>query len=165
MSYYKTNDPKVLAAWEAEQAERKALQAKIDAFAARFGGQGKMYQDPAHFAGIIFTPAKPRDLWRHPDMYRLQVPRAKPLKGASTETKDALKALNAEWKEHYPTGTVDSDPFYQSLGCNSSMDFIFGGLTLFVHDGWVYLKAGIKMPKLTEILGSEFDAARAAYRA
>lgn len=165
MNYYKTNDPAVLAAWETERAEHKALQAKIDTFAARFGGRGLMYTEPACFAGIIFKAPLGRDQWTAPDQYGLQRPRAKPLKGASPETKAALKTLNAEWQEHYPTGTVDSDPFYQSLGCNSSMDFIFGGLTLFVHDGWVYLKCGIKMPQLTEILGSEFDAARAAHRA
>lgn len=165
MSYYKTNDPAVLAAWAKNKADRAELQAKVDAFAARFGGKGLMYADPARFAGIKFPVPLGRDRWTAPDEHGLQRPRSRPLKGASPETKASLKELNAEWQEHYPDGRVSVDPIYKAMGHHSSLDFILGGVNLFVHDGWLYAKTGHeKMPKLTEILGSEYDAALQAFK-
>lgn len=162
--YFKTNSPAVMAAWAKDRDDRAALQAKIDAFASRFGGKGMMYSDPPRFAGIIFAQAKPRDLWRAPDRLSLQVPRSSPLKGASAETKAELKRLQAEWEEHRPTERLTDDGVYKALGFSSSMDFIWGGLTLFVYDGWLYAQSGTAMPQLTEIVGSEFEAARAGLR-
>lgn len=165
MSYYKTNDPEVMAAWKKDRTDRAALQTKIDAFAARFSGKGLMYAEPARFAGINFPVLMDRNLWCAPDSNGLQRPRSKPLKGASTEIKTALKTLNTVWQVHMPTGQVRSDQLYKAMGHGNSLDFVFGGITLFVHDGWLYAKTGYeKMPKLTEILGSEYEAAHEAHR-
>jgi hypothetical protein len=164
MSFYKTNAPAVLAAWEEQHAQKVALKEKIDAFAGRFGGVGLTYADPARFAGLRFSPEAPRDLWITADRDGLQWPRRKPLKGASAETKAALKALNAEWEQFFPGERVSSDGLYQSLGFASSMDFMFEGLTLFVHDGFLYASTRKAMPAMTEILGSEFEAAERALR-
>lgn len=164
MSFYKTNAPAVLAAWKEEHAAREKLQAEVDAFAARFGGQGRLYADPARFAGLMFRPAKPRDLWRAPDTDGLQVPRSAPLKGATAETKELLKALQAEWLAHRPMGRVSRDPIYQTLGFTNSMDFMFEGLTLFVHDGFLYASTRKAIRSMTEILGSEYHAAESALR-
>lgn len=165
MSFYKTNAPAVLAAWHEERHARAQLQAEIDAFAARFGGEGLMYAEPARLAGIKFTPAKPRDLWRAPDSNGLQMPRSAPLKGASQETKAELKALTAEWASHLPSRNIDSTAVYRALGFNSSMDFFIEGLTLFVHGGFLYASTRKAMPSMVEILGSEYDAADTAHRA
>ncbi|TDB28428.1 hypothetical protein ATCM_12620 [Stenotrophomonas sp. ATCM1_4] len=164
MSFYKTNAPAVLVAWEQESAQRVALQAAINAFSARFGGKGLMYADPARFAGIKFPTPAPRDLWRAPDRNGLQWPRSAPLKGATADTKAALKALNADWDQHVPRGSVDGNDVYEALGFSSSMDFLFEGLTLFVHEGFLYASTSKAMPALTEILGSEYEAARQAMR-
>lgn len=165
MSFYKTNDAAVLAAWNEEKQAKTQLQAEIDAFAARFGGEGLMYADPARLAGIKFTPAKPRDLWRAPDGNGLQVPRSAPLKGATPETKAALKALIAEWASHLPERKIDTNAVYRALGFSSSMDFFIEGLTLFVHGGFLYASTRKTMPAMTEILGSEYERADAAVRA
>lgn len=164
MSFYKTNAPAVMAAWEDDRAQRAALRAEIDAFAARFGGEGLMYSDPARFAGIKFTPTAPRDLWRAPERDGLQWPRSSPLKGASPETKAALKALNATWAEDAPAGCISSSLVYKALGFSSSLDFLFEGLTLFAHDGFLYASTRKAMPSMTEILGSEYEAAERAAR-
>lgn len=164
MSFYKTDAPAVLVACEEERLQKAALQAEIDTFAARFGGEGLMYADPPRFAGIKFTPAAPRDLWRAPDRNGLQWPRSAPLKGASAETKAALKALNAEWSQFVPIGRLSDDGVYKALGYSSSMDFMFEGLTLFVHDGFLYASTRKAMPSMTEILGSEYEAAKRALR-
>lgn len=162
MSFYKTNDPRVLAAFEQERAAKALFQGEVDAFAARFGGKGLMYADPARLAGIKFSPPKPRDLWRAPDSNGLQWPRSSPLKGAAAETKAALKALQAEWQQHLPTREIDTDAVYRALGFSSSCDFFFEGLTLFRSNGFVYASTSKVMPRMTEILGSEYEHAKAA---
>lgn len=162
MSFYKTNDPAVLEAYEKERSDKALLQAEVDAFAHRFGGKGLVYADPARLAGIKFTPAKPRDLWRAPDGNGLQWPRSSPLKGATAETKAALKALQAEWNEHMPTRKIDTNAVIRALGFSSSCDFFFEGLTLFRHEGFVYASTSKAMPRMTEILGSEYEQAKAA---
>ncbi|WP_153164361.1 hypothetical protein [Stenotrophomonas nematodicola] len=162
MTYYKTNDPAVLTAWEQERAGKAELQAEIDAFAARFGGEGLMYADTARLAGIRFSPAKPRDLWRSPDHNGLQWPRSAPLKGATAETKAALKALQAEWNDHLPAREIDTNAVYRALGFSSSLDFLFEGLRLFRANGFVYASTKKAMPRMTEILGSEYELAKAA---
>lgn len=164
MSFFKTNDPAVLAAWHAEKAAKAELQAEIDTFAQRFGGEGLMYADPPVLAGIKFRPAMPRDLWRAPDNNGLQVPRSSPLKGATAETKAAIKALQAEWTEHLPARKIDTDGVYRALGFNNSLDFFLEGLSLFLHDGFLYASTRKAMPSMTEILGSEYDAAYTAFR-
>jgi hypothetical protein len=164
MSFYKTKDPNVLAAWNEEHAARAKLQAEADAFAERFGGNGRLYADPARFAGLTFSPAKPRDLWRAPDHNGLQWPRSVPLRGATAETKEALKALQAEWLAHLPSGRVSREPIYRALGFSSSMDFLLEGLTLFVHDGILYASTRKTIRSMTEILGSEYHTAESALR-
>lgn len=166
MSYYKTNDPAVLTAWEKYTADRKALQAKVDAFSARFRGEGLLYRHPASFAGIKFPNyTVSKALWRNPDSNGLQRPRKNPLPGAGAETKRALKALNADWDENAPKDSISMHPVFQAMGHCNSLDFIIGGISLFVHDGWLYAETGsVKTPKLTEILGSEWEAAREAHR-
>jgi len=84
-----------------------------------------MYADPARLAGIKFSPARPRDLWRAPDNNGLQWPRSAPLKGATAETKAALKALQAEWQMHLPARDIDTNAVYRALGFSSSCDFCF----------------------------------------
>jgi len=161
MSYYKTNDAAVLAAYEQERSDKELLQAEIEAFAARFGGKGLMYADPARLAGIKFSPARPRDLWRAPDSNGLQWPRSTPLKGATAETKAALKALQAEWQMHLPARDIDTNAVYRALGFSSSCDFLFEGLTLFRSNGFVYASTKKAMPRMKEVLGSEYELAKA----
>lgn len=162
MSFYKTNAPAVLAAWEEESAQKAALRAEIDTFAAKFGGEGFIYADPYRFAGIKFVSVAPRDLWRAPDRDGLQWPRSSPLKGASAETKAELKALNATWRDHAPTGSIRANRVHQALGFSSHLEFLFEGLTLFVYGGFLYASTRKAMPGMTEILGSEYEAAERA---
>lgn len=166
MGFYKTNYPKVLAAWEQNSTDTVALQAKVDAFASRFGGKGLMYSNPARFAGIKFPVPMGRDLWTAPDEHGRQRPRSKPLPKTPKPVKDQIKNLRIEWSENVPTDQVSDDPIYKAMGHGNSLDFIFGGIVLFVVDGCLYAKTGsTEMPKLTEILGSEYQDAYAAHSA
>jgi len=164
VSFYKTNDDKVLRAWSWTSAAVKALRAATDDFAAQYGGTGHNYSDPVRFAGIRFNPPKPRALWRCPDKHGLQVPRSAPLKGATADEKAALKALQAEWDVHVPDAQVTWEKVHRALDVSWG-DFVFTGLTMFEHNGWLYAKTGAPMPRMTEILGSEFEAAQVAAKA
>ncbi|HEL4110781.1 TPA: hypothetical protein UM343_000902 [Stenotrophomonas maltophilia] len=161
MSFYKTNDPAVLAAWSAGRQEIATLRAAVNEFAAKYGATGHTYSEPVRFAGLRFPTEMPRDLWRAPDRNGLQCPRSTPLKGATAETKAALKALRAEWDLHVPDAKVSSDRLYEALGVDWG-DFLFTGLTLFEHDGHLYAETGAGMPRMTEILGSEYQLAKLA---
>lgn len=164
MSFFKTNDPVVMAAWNKEKAAYAALRKAADEFAARYAGTGHLYSNPSRFAGVRFHPPKPRDLWRAPDSHGLQCPRTRPLKGASASTREELKALNADWMAHVPKERVDSDELYRTLGVSWG-DFLLSGLEMFQHGGWLYAKTGTQMKSMTEILGSEYSAASEARRA
>jgi len=161
MSFYKTNAPNVMAAWAAERQAVATLRVAVEEFATKYGATGHTYSDPVRFAGLRFNPPMPRDLWRAPDRHGLQCPRTTPLKGATAETKAALKALNAEWDLHVPDAQVDSKALYAALGVSWG-DFLFSGLTLFEQGGWLYAETSAAMPCMTEILGSEYEQAKAA---
>lgn len=161
MSFFKTNDPEVMAAWHKEMVAFAALRKAADEFATRYGGTGHLYSNPGRFAGVKFSPPKPRELWRAPDCNGLQCPRTKPLTGSSASTREELKALNADWLAHVPRKLVDSDELYRTLGVDRS-DFVFSGLEMFQHGGWIYAKTGTHMKRMTEILGSEYSAASEA---
>lgn len=164
MSFFKTNDPEVMAAWNKESAAHSELRKAADEFAARYGGTGHLYSSPVRFAGVKFTPPKPRDLWRAPDNHGLQCPRTRPLTGASASTREELKALNADWMAHVPEERVDSNELYRTLGVSWG-DFFFSGLEMFQHGGWLYAKTGTHMKRMTEIMGSEYSVASEARRA
>ncbi len=162
MSYFKTNAPGVLKAWHQEREAVAALRAEARTFAARFGGTECLYGDPARFAGLRFQPPAPRDLWRLPDRDGIQCPRSAPRRGATAETKEAHARLLAEWKANVPTARVDSNALYAALGVGWGDFLLCGGLVMFEHGGWLYAKTGADMPCMTEILGSEYEAARKA---
>lgn len=164
--YYKTNDPAVLAAWEADRQARVDFKKKVDSFAAYFGGEGMIYSNPVRFAGIKFKGDLPKELWCARDSNGLQRPRMTAPKGASMEQKKAIKHMRDHWMKHVPKDVLRDDDLYKALGHSNSLDFLFGGLTMFLHDGWVYAKTGsVAMPALTEIMGSEYEEAERAHRA
>ena len=160
--YYKTNAPAVLTAFRQGHADRLALQAQIDAFAARFSAKSGALREPGIFAGLRFGARPPSVHWRAPDFNGLQWLRNSPSKGATPEQRIDHAALLSEWRAHMPTHRVDDSPLYRALGYTSSLDFALSGLAMFVRGDWFYAATSKPMPAMAEILGSEYAAALAA---
>jgi hypothetical protein len=165
MSFYKTNDPAVLAAHRAVQDATAALRQQAKAFGERFGGEGLIgYSASGHrFAGIRFVLQKPLDIWTAWDKDGMQRPRAKAKPGTTQERRDTLKALRAEWDANAPTDRVSMDPLFQSVGIDWG-NVMFSGASWFRFGDWMYFDTRLKLTA-QEILGSEFEAAHAASRA
>lgn len=88
-------------------------------------------------------------------------------KEAIDEKVKAAKADLAELNKKYNEGVsqlskVDFEPFFNSFGTNWG-DLMFSGLKWFELDGYVYFATGADFrDRMTEILGSEFEAADSA---
>jgi hypothetical protein len=162
MSFYKTNDPEVVAAYQALENAAEALKQQAKAFGERFGGEGLIYFSASghRFAGVRFALQQPLDIWTAWDKDGMQRPRSKPKAGTSQERRDALKTLHAEWDANAPTERVSMDPFFQSVGTNWG-DVMFSGASWFRCGEEIYFNTRLKLTA-QEILGSEFEAAKAA---
>lgn len=162
MSYFKTNDPAVLAAYQSVKAQTAALKQQAKVFGDRFGGEGLVsFSASGHrFAGVRFFHQQPLDIWTTWDNNGMQRPRRKPKAGTPQDRRDALKALNEDWEANAPTEQVSMDPFFQSVGTDWG-NVMFNGASWFQRGEWIYFKTFIKL-SAQEILGSEFEAAEKA---
>lgn len=162
MSYYKTNDPAVLAAYQSVQAQTAVLRQQAKAFGERFGGEGLVsFSASGHrFAGVRFLHQQPLDVWTAWDKNGMQRPRRKAKAGIPQDRRDALKALNEDWEANAPTEQVSMDPFFQSVGTDWG-NVMWSGASWFQRGEWMYFKTSIKLAA-EEILGSEFEAAEKA---
>jgi len=162
MSYYKTNDPAVLAAYQSLKAQTAVLRQQAKIFGDRFGGEGLVYFSASsrRFAGVRFLHQQPLDIWTAWDKDGMQRPRRKAKAGTPQDRRDALKELIAEWEANAPTELVPMDPFFQSVGTDWG-NVMFNGASWFQRGEWIYFKTGLKLTA-QEILGSEFEAAEKA---
>lgn len=164
-SFYKTTDASVLAAHANFEAAKDALIEKANALGKEFDGKPKFSSDVnrfkcAHLVLNNYCLREDKDLWTKPDKHNLSAPRRGKVKGKTKEQKELLERY---W-EMFPE-SVETNPLYESMGLNWG-DLLFGGgLTMFAHDGAIYLRTGAKVgPMMTEILGSEFNAAELSLR-
>lgn len=171
MAYYKTSAPTVLAAWNAYQEQVDLLQKKGDEFAALFPNAKALFSTDIHsgrrFYGLAFTPAAPQPLWTKADHkcgYE-QRPRNSLPAGIKGDERKALKAeldqLSERYKANRPKDKAELEPFLAAMGLGGGKLF-FAGYKQVVKDGVVYISTSAKPSEMmTEILGSEFDAANA----
>lgn len=162
MSFYKTNCPVAIKAWDDYNAAAADLRARCESFAAGFGGKAALYGNPLRFGGILFDSSPGGDLWCAADRDAVHKPRRIPRRGSTPEVRAAVKENISKWDAGRPDDRVCFDPIYKALGKNNSMDFIFTGMKLVRHGGWIYADTGADMPLMTEILGSEFAEANKA---
>lgn len=159
-SFYKTTDANVLAAHANFEAAKNALIDNANELGKEFDGKPKFCSDVnrfkcAHLVLNNYSQREDKDLWTKPDQNYLSSPRRGKVKGKAKEQKELLDRY---W-ELFPE-SVEANPLYESMGLNWG-DLLFGGgFTMFAHDGAIYLRTGAKVgPMMTEILGSEFNAA------
>ena len=169
MAYYKTSDAGVLAAWKTYREEADRLQVLGNEFAKRYEGASAMFSTSFHsgrrFFGLKFNPAMPQPLWTKPDHKAggLQFPRQALPPGTKGDERKALKLeliqLREDFNEHKPKGEADMQPFLDSMGLGGGALF-FGSYKHVAKDDCLYVSTTAKPSSLiTEILGSEFEAA------
>lgn len=168
MAYYKTNNTAVLAAWKSYQDQADELQKRGNQFAAMFPNAKAIFSTSIHsgrrFHGLAFNPPAPQPLWTKPDTNcgNSQRPRSSlppSIKGDQRKALSAeLKALRDKYKDGWPNGLADLDPFLEAMGLSSGALF-FSRYRQVVTDGWIYIETSAKPgAAMIEILGSEFEA-------
>lgn len=171
MAYYKTNDPAVLAAWNEYLQQVDVLTKKGEEFAAMFPNAKPLFSTDIHsgrrFFGLAFTPQAPQPLWTKPDPKcgHVQRPRNSLPAGIKGEERKELKVeldqLAERYKANSPKDKAELEPFLAAMGLGGGRLF-FAGYKQVVKDGVVYISTSAKPSEtMTEILGSEFDAANA----
>ena len=169
MAYYKTSDARVLAAWKTYREEADRLQVLGNEFAKRYEGASAMFSTSFHsgrrFFGLKFNPAMPQPLWTKPDHKAggSQFPRQALPPGTKGDERKALKLeltqLREDFNEHKPKGEADMQPFLDSMGLGGGALF-FGSYKHVAKDDCLYVSTTAKPSgAMTEILGSEFEAA------
>jgi len=171
---YKTTAPSVVAAviaWDAKRADWNTQRAKLGEV---FGGDTSPMRSGSrsYVGGVKLSASRDLDVhWCRPDQYGYRALRsgAKPAKGTSKEDRATQVAehdrLSALWKEHCPA-SIDQDEAWEAIGLNPGALWLGGGV-FFELDGAVYLNLSVRLEDgseriegATEILGSEFEAAR-----
>lgn len=166
MNYYKTNDTAVMAVWRGINTTHKALAEQASKFAEAHGASGSIRQSgltDIRFGGLVFDPKKDSKLWTKPYREsRMQRPRQS-VSGLSADEKVEHKELLTLWSVGVPKLTVDLRPLYEAMGTDWGQ-LLFSGIGYFEGaDGYLYVQTGgLLSPCMVEILGSEFDAAKAA---
>ena len=174
--HYKTTSPSALAvvtSWEAKKAD---FDSKRKSLSGVFGGSGSPMSSggDSYVGGVKISDSRDLDVhWRRPDEYGYRALRnvAKPEKGATKEARVAYKAeherLTALWQEHCP-GRISKDDVWKALGVEWGSVWLSGGV-FFKQDDAVYLNLGFQLKEggdqiegATEIVASEFEAARRA---
>ena len=169
MAYYKTSNAGVLAAWKTYREEADRLQVLGNEFAKRYEGASAMFSTSFHsgrrFFGLKFNPAMPQPLWTKPDHKAggSQFPRQALPPGTKGDERKALKLeliqLREDFNEHKPKGGADMQPFLDSMGLGGGALF-FGSYKHVAKDDCLYVSTTAKPSSvMTEILGSEFEAA------
>lgn len=169
MAYYKTSDAGVLAAWKTYVEGCDRLKVLADEFAATFPGAEALMQTDWHsgksFYGLKFKPPMPQPLWTKPDPKagQSQFPRQSLPPGTKGEERKALKdeltKLREDFKARKPKDKADMQPFLEAMGLGGGALF-FASYKHIVRDDCIYVSTSAKPNDvMTEILGSEFEAA------
>jgi hypothetical protein len=168
MSTYKTTDPAALAALAKFHEEAQVARSKFDEFAQHFGAVRPIISNDImvgyRLRGLLFKPAKDIKRWTVPDkqVCGAQRPRAT-LKAGTKEERAMLKGLNNDWQARFPKDLVKWDAVLKALGTDSGYMFLCG-FYMFEFENAIYLETTAPLaPHCTEILGSVYSAAKAAY--
>lgn len=167
--FFKTNKVEAVSAFNKFNADRIALRAASDAFAAEYDAEAVVLGDSTrvYFGGINFknNSAVNREIWRKPDRkFKTSDLRVKPTKKEFQSEFDAeIKKWKALKAKYFPNGSeVKKRDFYKTLGFDWG-DMFFNSFACFEHNSFLYIDSSISTvaEHATEILGSEYQAADA----
>lgn len=166
MSFFKTNDPVVLEAIKQYIDDVTQLHEQCNSFGAMFSADKTIMHSTyacRWFGGLVFIPSKDSKFWTKPDRKdRTQRPRNK-VSGMTEEEKESHAKLLEQWQSYYPKKRPSKDDFYKTIGTDWG-HVLFSGFGFFVHKDSVYIETSLTLgPNVTEILGSEYKAAKAAF--
>lgn len=172
MAYYKTSDTGVMATWQVYREESDRLQLLGEEFAKRYEGATALFSTSMYsgrsFYGLKFSPAMPQPLWTRPDPKAegSQFPRQCLPPGTKGDERKALKVeltkLREDFNEHKPKGKADMQPFLEAMGLGGGAMF-FNSYRHIAKADCLYVSTSAKPSNvMTEILGSEFEAAEKA---
>lgn len=174
MRYFKCNDPKAIAAEIQYVADCEALQHAGHVFAARYPGATPVFKTDAlgrDFHGLVFHPVMISPLWTRPmrSAGDVQRPRTTLERGVKGEERlrqiEVLAELNTVWHEHMPKVKADRQPLWDALGTDWG-SVMMGGFQSFLQDEHLYMRtAAQQADSWVEILGSEYDRAKADHLA
>jgi hypothetical protein len=167
MSFYQTNDPDVLTSINKFMADRDILSNEGTSFAALFSAEKPIFYHSTpdcFFGGLIFKPSKDDRFWTKPDRKdQTQRPRNK-VPGMTAEEKVSHDKLLEQWQSNFPKTHPSKNEIYKSIGTDWGNVMFGGGLGFFVHNESVYIDTNVTLgSNVTEILGSEYKAARADF--
>ncbi|SER36486.1 MULTISPECIES: hypothetical protein [Pseudomonas] len=176
MSYYKSNDPHVLAARQQFIAACHRVQREGEAFAATFPDAVAVFHNDARgrrFAGLRFTGVDNDavlDCWTdaNPSRGFSRVPRNVPMEGyppgRDDEVMEDIEVLRGRWVHNAPYFEADMTPLLATLGIDLHSTSAGHGLHWFDGlDGYFYFHARTAADACCiEILGSEYRAAEDA---
>lgn len=159
--YYKTDAFQALHAWRETAFARQELLRAGEACARAFGATAaKFLNNPLRFAGLHFDTAPNPVHWTSPNYNGYRLLRSRPTPSNST-TRAEHARLRELWDQLAPTRGVSNDPLFSTLRLPDSVTAVFyGGVNVFERDGWLYVAAGVAVPRMVEILGSEYEAAK-----
>jgi hypothetical protein len=162
-AFYKSSDSTLMTAWSTYEAGARAVAEAGKAFAAHFCGKLLTRSDyhGRSVAGLRFVPAKDDPLWTKPDAqaHGRQQPRTS-LRKSTKDDRQALAALQADWKERFPRHKADLAPVLAAMGTDWG-NLFFTGISFFEHAGAIYVSTSAKLaPCMVEILASEYNAAK-----
>lgn len=161
MSFYKSNDVRVIKAIDNFIVDRGIVHSEARIFADKFGGEPVITRsfNSIRFEGLKFDPPASSDIWTVAQAKNnyVQAPRKKVKK----EFRDDAGDLYATYFAYFPKNEASADPIYESMGTNWASVYI-SGLGFFTRDGFVYVDTSLKLAAhMVEILGSEYEMAKA----
>ncbi|NDL64814.1 hypothetical protein [Acerihabitans arboris] len=168
MSYYKYTTSTVLGVWDEVERLEAEFKSNCSMFCDLFGGKPVYKYDVTRvsFYGISFDerPYQDPGLWTKGEAKSRYA--CWPRKKVPAPLKEQSRALFELWLDEMPNGYVDRDLLNKAMGLDWGM-LIITGYAMFRHEDAIYLQTDAKPEKgagASEILGSDFDLARAAVR-
>jgi hypothetical protein len=165
MSYFKITNNNAVQAFKSFETSKAELIEQAEKLATHFGGKPIFSNqvERISFAGINFhnfNQLENNHLWIKPKASRSFASSPKFGKPKAAD-REALEAIKAKYNEMMPE-EISREPLLKAIGTDWG-NCLFTPLSLFLHDDVIYLNTRLTLKDATEILGSEYEAAKSAY--
>lgn len=165
MSFFKISNNEAVQTFKEFEANKVELIEQASKLAAHFGGKPVFSNraDFVSFAGIKFEHFEELEnnhLWTKPKASNgfKSSPKYGKQKGAD---RDTLETIRKKYNAMLPV-QVSREPLLKAIGTDWG-NCLFTPLSLFLHDDTIYLDTRLTLKDATEILGSEYEAAKRDY--